>query len=617
MQTIKKIDSTIINFIDQPNTKNYINFYTTLITANDNLLINLGENISSIKITEFIKKYKNHRLVGLTTIPEELINELDELKQLTMYTLLAATFFRHDTAISGLQHTVNSLCLNKSPSGKYSDIRWFLLGEIFKNKDSFHLLKMPQRWMTSLNNPMTPSPSYCYSQAILRNPYLIPAWQRLHDIFSVTVTTPFHYFPDFAASGLVDNTNPKAIQHFCSINIKNIDPMASNSHYQFKTDLVRPSQLPQFVNYNTKPPASFQHQSPYQLKTNSVGFFQSPAIAINNTQTSATPNDLPQAIIDFITKIKTIDRKTNNKPFVELLKGDFPSLKLAIRSAQDLRYISTHIASHMARPGALLSFIGHFITHPKYIENFRQCGKDCDTTFLKRIFGNNKHDITNNINIVVGVLSVGGETLKPQQSIRKRLEAEVITWKIGQFKGPACSIARTVKAPVNTQPVANAIQPMIIEIEGGEYEDAPIIQRAPVSIEAHQNNVPVIEPIAAIVIEEGQPMIMEIEGGEYEDGEYENAPVVQRAPINIETHQEIDPKVDASPLPPIDLLSTSADSVDNDDSWLQSSAFHFFAAVKMKNPNQEMDMDTESTNTKRNRDTSNDCSESPNKRKKM
>jgi len=345
-----------------------------------------------------------------------------------------------------------------------------------------------------------------------------------------------------------------------------------------------------------------------------------------------------------------MDPNQKLKSFVDQLKGDFQNLKLAIRNVHDLHYVSKCIT----RKDILLSFLSHFISHPSYVNDFRQFEKPCDTAFLKKILGNNKHDINNNINIIVQLLPVGGNTLKPQQVIRQRLEKETSQWKVSPLREPIRTIVPTVYAPANNQPVATIIieevQPMIMEIEGGEYEDEPVVQRAPVNREPIRTIVPTVyapvnnQPVAAIIIEEVQPMIMEIEGGEYEDD-----PVVQGVPVNIETHQDIAPEVDAPPLTPIDLLSASGDSIDNDDCWTQSSAFHFFSSVKRKTNNQkeinlslsssteydeksgkhlttihnkvtfhqEIDMDIEPKNTKRTRDTTNDDSESPNKRPKI
>jgi hypothetical protein len=595
MQSIQKIDSTIIHFIDKPNIKNYVNFYTNLITANDNSFINLSEIMSLFNTIEFIKQYKNHRIVGCTKIPEEIIYEIDELKNLVLYTFLTVSFFRNNVTNAGLQHTINSMCVNKTPAEKFSDIRWFLLGEIFKSSNNFHQLKIPQHWMLSQTSKIILSPSYCYSQAVLRNPYLIPAWQRLHDIFSATSPASTHYFPNFAPNGFVKIIDFPEIQRVCSQNIKNIDPMASTSHYQSKTNPIRLSQPPAIVNNNTSLVTS-SINSTSQCQPFLEGIFRFPAKTTPSAPINVQPIEVPQAISDFITKITTMNPSQKTKEFVDQLKGDFQNLKLAIRNVQDLVYIS----QNMPRKDILYSFLSHFITHPSYVNKFRQDGKSCDSDFLKQILGNNTHDVSKNLNIIVELLPKGGDTLKPQQSLRKRLDKEVSNWKFNQFRKPTPNVLTPVAIPLQNQPVA------------------------------------------AIIIEQVHPMEIEAEGGEYED-----EPVIQRSFVNIQTHQDNDLEVDAPPLPTIDSLSSSGDSLDNDDKWVQSIPFQFFATAKIKTRNgedinlslsssteydektrknyvinevtfdQESEMDIESKNTKRNRDTSNDVSEAPNKRPKM
>lgn len=597
MQSIQKIDSTIIHFIDQPNIKNYVNFYTNLITANDNSFINLSEVMSLFNTIEFIKQYKNHKIVGFTKIPEEIINEIDELKNLVFYTFLTVSFFRNNVTNAGLQHTINSLCVNRTPAEKFSDIRWFLLGEIFKSSNNFPQLKIPQHWMLNQTSNIIPSPSYCYSQAVLRNPYLIPAWQRLHDIFSVTSTQSTHYFPNFSPNGFVKIIDFPEIQRVCSQNIKNIDSMASTSHYQSKTNPIRLSQPPAIVNNNTSLITS-SINSPYQNQPYREGIFKFPANSTPSATINVQPIGIPQAISDFITKIKTMNPTQKTKEFVDQLKGDFQNLKLEIRNVQDLVYLSQNIP----RKDILFSFLSHFITHPAYVNEFRQDGKSCDTLFLKKILGNNKLDVSKNLNIIVELLPKGRDTLKPQQALRKRLDKEVSNWKFNQFREPTPNVLAPVAIPLKNQPVR------------------------------------------AIIIEQVHPIEIEVEGGEYED-----EPVIQRSFVNIETHQDNDLEVDAPPLPTIDSLCASADSLDNDDKWVQSIPFQFFATAKIKSrnredinlslssssendektrkdhvifhnevtDNQESEMDIESKSTKRNRDTSNDGSEAPNKRPKM
>ena len=96
-------------------------------------------------------------------------------KKLILYTGFIQTITEH-SPIEQEQFILNAICNAGTPTGKKSDIHWFLLGQLLAKSTHANNLTLPNNWGTIKRY------SECYNHALWKNPSLIVALEEQYKI---------------------------------------------------------------------------------------------------------------------------------------------------------------------------------------------------------------------------------------------------------------------------------------------------------------------------------------------------------------------------------------------------------------------------------------------------
>lgn len=155
--------------------------FENITPVNPETLINAFIKNPSSALFMHIHRFMQHDIDKIDFITNTLSQYVnlhpvqEHAKKIILYNGFIQTTTEY-TTIEKEQFIINAICNSGTPTGKNSDIHWFLLGQLLSKSSHANNLTLPNNWGTIKRY------SQCYNHALWKNPSLIVALEEQHKI---------------------------------------------------------------------------------------------------------------------------------------------------------------------------------------------------------------------------------------------------------------------------------------------------------------------------------------------------------------------------------------------------------------------------------------------------